>query len=143
MPLDAALGPARVLAIKNGLRVTADELKQFQIKRGERILFKTRNSSLWKAGGFKKDFVFVSEEAAVYLASAGVRVVGMDYFSVGGYKENGAKVHKILLGAGIWLIEGLNFSGVKPGLYDLICLPLKMFNADGAPARAIIRRRRP
>jgi len=50
--------------------------------------------------------------------------------------------HQVLLGAGVWIIEGLNLTKVKPGKYDLICLPVKIRNSDGAPARAILRSRR-
>jgi arylformamidase len=51
------------------------------------------------------------------------------------------ETHQILLSAGIWLIEGLNLSAVKPGTYELVCLPLRVAGADGAPARAILRPR--
>jgi arylformamidase len=44
-----------------------------------------------------------------------------------------------MLSANIWIIEGLNLAGLKGGMYDLICLPLLILNADGAPARAVVR----
>ena len=141
MPLSAVIGPARVLAIINTRCITVPELKRHRIKFGERILFKTRNSSFWKTDVFQKEFVYVNHESAEYLSDVGVAVVGVDYLSVGGYKKDGAKTHKTILGGGIWIIEGLNLYGIKPGDYDLICLPIKIFNLDGAPARAIIRPR--
>ena len=61
--------------------------------------------------------------------------------SVGGYKQDGVETHLILLGAGLWIIEGLNLGAVKPGTYELVCLPLRIVGADGAPARAILRSR--
>ena len=75
------------------------------------------------------DVAFVSEPGTV----------GIDYLSVGGYRSDGAKVHRILLAAGIWIIEGLDLSAVRAGPYDLICLPVKLHGGDGAPARAILR----
>ena len=36
-------------------------------------------------------------------------------------------------------IEGLNLARVKPGRYELACLPLKIVGADGAPCRAALR----
>jgi arylformamidase len=63
----------------------------------------------------------------------------VDYLSVGGYVYDGVETHRILLSAGIWLIEGLNLSAVEPGMYELICLPLRIAGADGALARAILR----
>lgn len=139
MPLDAVLGPVRVLGIRDKHHIGVKELKSYSIRSGERIIFKTRNSSYYKTGVFRKDFVYIPSETALYLASLGVRTIGVDYISVGGYHKDGALTHKILLKAGIWIIEGLNLYGVKPGDYDLICLALKILNSDGAPARAIIR----
>jgi len=72
-------------------------------------------------------------------AERGPRVVGVDYLSVGGFKGGGSFVHRTLLGNGVWIIEGLNLSQVSSGIYDLICLPLKLSRGDGAPARAILR----
>ena len=46
--------------------------------------------------------------------------------------------HRILLGAGVVVLEGLNLFGVEPGSYELICLPLKLAGAEGAPARALL-----
>jgi arylformamidase len=63
----------------------------------------------------------------------------VDYLSVGGYRGDGVETHQGLLTAGIWVIEGLNLSQVKPGMYDLICLPLRLRQADGSPARAVLR----
>lgn len=139
MPLDATIGPARVIYIRNKECISVRELQKQQIRPKERVLFKTVNSAYWKTGRFVKRFVYISPDCASYLAALSLRVVGVDYLSVGGYHKDGAVTHKNLLKAGIWIIEGLNFSGVKPGRYDLICLPLKILNSDGAPARAVIR----
>lgn len=141
MPLDATVGPARVIGIEDPVSVKREELEPYGIGRGERVLFKTRNSARrWWAEDFVEDFVYVSEGAALYLAELGVRTVGVDYLSVGGFLEDGVETHQALLGAEIWVIEGLDLSEVEPGEYELICLPLKVANGDGAPARAILRR---
>jgi len=66
--------------------------------------------------------------------------VGIDYLSVGGFAKDGLETHLALLGAGIWIIEGLDLSQIEPGMYELICLPLKIADSDGAPARAILRK---
>src|SRR5437667_394989 len=55
--------------------------------------------------------------------------------------HDGVECHQVLLGAGVWIIEGLDLTKVKPGKYDMICLPVKIRNSDGAPARAILRQR--
>lgn len=140
LPLDATIGPARVIAIGDAESITRAELEPHDIQRGERILFKTRNSNrAWNTDDFVEDFVYISAEAAQYLAERGVRTVGVDYLSVGGFTQDGPETHHALLGAGIWIIEGLNLGSVEPGNYELVCLPLKIVGGDGAPARAIVR----
>jgi arylformamidase len=142
MPLDATIGVARVIRIHNAESIQRDELARHAIQRGERILFRTRNSEhAWDSARFEEDFVSISPEGAHYLAECGVRTIGVDYLSVGSYRKDGAETHEVLLSAGIWVIEGLDLRNVEPGEYDLVCLPLKLVNADGAPARAALRKR--
>ncbi len=141
LPLDVMVGPVRVIQIKDHDAIKEDELKTHNLARGDRVLFKTRNSpDAWSSPGFVEDFVHLTEPAAEYLVWLGVWVVGVDYLSVGAYKGGGAAVHQTLLGHGVWIIEGLDLSQVEEGAYDLVCLPLKIENGDGSPARAILRR---
>ncbi|MFQ5873136.1 MAG: cyclase family protein [Dehalococcoidia bacterium] len=140
MPLDTTVGRARVIEIEDTESIKPEELVPHQIRRGERILFKTRNSlRVWQTDTFMEDFVFISSEAARFLVECRVRVVGVDYLSVGGFQRDGSYIHQTLLGGGVWIIEGLDLSRVSPGKYDLVCLPLKVDQGDGAPARAILR----
>ncbi len=140
MPLDTTVGRARVIEIQDTESIKPEELYQYRIRSGERILFKTRNSlRVWQTDTFIEDIVFISKEAARFLAEHKVRVIGVDYLSVGGFKRDGIETHRTLLEGGVWIIEGLDLSGVKPGKYDLICLPLRLDQGDGAPARAILR----
>jgi arylformamidase len=142
LPLEAVIGPARVIAIRDPRSVTAAELARHGIRRGERILFKTHGAAArWKTGTFDAEYVYVSLNAARFLAARGVRVVGVDYLSVGGFREDSAETHRTLLEAGIWVVEGLDLSRVKPGRYDLVCLPLRIVGGDGAPARVALRSR--
>jgi len=140
LPLEATIGPARVVEIKDREMVRPDELRAHNLRRGERILFKTLNSSrCWKTDAFIEDFVYISREAAQYLVDRGIRTIGVDYLSVGGFRRDGLETHRILLGAEVWIIEGINLSKIKPGIYELVCLPLKVLGSDGAPARALLR----
>jgi len=141
LPLSVAIGRARVIQIEDRNAVRPVELVAHKIRRGERILLKTTNSArCWATGSFVEDFVHLTAEAAKYLVDRGVRMVGIDYLSVGGYKEDdGPTTHRRLLEAGVWIIEGLDLSQVKQGAYILVCLPLKIVGADGAPARVIVR----
>jgi arylformamidase len=140
MPLEATIGPCRVIEIKDKESVKLEEIQNQKFKPGERILFKTPNSRRsWKTDNFDEDFVYISHEAAAFLAKAKIMTVGVDYLSVGGFRKDGVETHHALLGSGIWIIEGLNLAKVKPGRYELCCLPLKVLNSDGAPARAALR----
>jgi len=140
IPIDTLVGRARVIEIRDPESIKPEELLQYRLRRGERILFKTRNSAhVWQKDKFVEDFVFISDAAADFLVNRGVRLVGVDYLSVGSFKHGGSYVHKTLLSKGVWTIEGLNLSNVTPGKYDFICLPLRIVAGDGAPARAILR----
>jgi arylformamidase len=141
LPLAAVIGPARVIAIEDA-SITARELAGHKIRRGERILFKTRNSERARsAQAFFEDYVSLDREGAGYLAGCGILAAGIDYLSIGAPNEDGDQVHRALLSAGVWIIEGLDLSAVDPGDYDLVCLPLSIPGSDGAPARAVLRRR--
>jgi arylformamidase len=144
LPLETSVGPARVIEIKDKISIKPEELKQHNIKKGERILFKTVNSPrCWQTDAFVNDFVFVTRDAAQFLVDAGVILIGVDYLSVGSpldpEKTMRPDTHQILLGAGLYLIEGLNLTDVKAGNYNLICLPLKLMDAEGCPVRAILQ----
>jgi len=142
MPLEATNGPARVIQIRDPESIKPRELLQHRIRRGERLLFRTRGSAgYWQTDTLVEDFVSLSKEAAEYLAARRVRAVGIDYLSIGGLHKDLAETHRILLAAGVWIIEGLDLSRVRPGRYDLVCLPLRLAGADAAPARAMLRPR--
>ena len=144
LPFETSVGPARVIEIKDKISIKPEELKQHNIKKGERILFKTVNSPrCWQTDDFVNDFVYITRDAAQFLVDAGVILVGVDYLSVGSpldpEKALRPDTHQILLGAGLYLIEGLNLTAVKAGNYNLICLPLKLMGAEGSPVRAILQ----
>jgi arylformamidase len=140
MDLDATIGKARVIKIDDKEAIRPEAIRDESFHPGDRIIFRTRNSEEeWWSQSFKEDFVYLSHEAAQLLVERQVRTVGVDYLSVGGYKRDGAETHRALLGAGVWIIEGLSLHGIEPGDYELICLPLLVTGADGAPARALLR----
>jgi arylformamidase len=144
MPIAASIGRARVIEIHDPEVIRTSELEPHHLAKGERVLFKTRNSGrCWTADHFQKNYIYIAPETARYLAQCGVQTVGVDYLSVGGFESGGAETHRILLEAGIWIIEGLMLEHVDPGEYELVCLPLKIVGGDGAPARAVLRKLTP
>jgi arylformamidase len=108
--------------------------------RTRRVLFKTRNSSLWGEGveAFREDYVAIDASGARWLTQKGLQLVGVDYLSVAPY-ERPQETHQILLGAGIIVVEGLNLNEVRPGRYTIYCLPIKLIGCEGAPARVILQ----
>ena len=137
LPLDALIGPCHVVdatAAENSLDAAA--LERLELPGDtERLLFKTRNGALWERDTFSSDFVAFTGDGAEALVALGVRAVGIDYLSIGD-----EHAHRVLLGAGVVPIEGLDLRAVEPGPYRLVCLPLKLADAEGAPARALLVR---
>lgn len=140
LDLDSLIGLAKVFVIKNTVSITLDEIRKLQITEGDRVLFKTRNSEKnWATMPFQKNYVYLETDAARYLCDKGVRCVGIDYLSVSGM-ENSEEVHRLLLEKDIIIIEGLMLDETDEGDYEMICLPIKISGADGAPARVLIRK---
>lgn len=138
MPVEAMTGPARVVQVEGDAIRAADVPDD--LGPGARVLFRTGNSERELfAGTFFEDYVYLARDAAEKLARAGALLVGIDALSVSGFHEDPAETHRVLLGAGVWILEGIRLRGVEPGEYELVCLPLRIEGADGAPARALIR----
>ena len=138
--LKVLTGRVYVLDLPNVDLITAKVLEDAEIPpRTRRIIFKTINSQLWhhKPPSFHTDFVAVSADGAQYLANRGVKLVGIDYFSIAPF-DNLVDTHQILLRASIVILEGLDMSEVSQGRYTLYCLPLNLKGVEGAPARAIL-----
>ena len=141
LPLSSLAGPAKVIEIKNDKVITLGELEDKEINEGDIVLFKTINSSRYlKEDSFNENYVYLSTEAASYLVAKKISTVGIDYYSIAGLNDNIVECHEVLLGAKVTIIEGLDLSTISPGLYDFVCLPLKIAGSDGSPARAIIRK---
>lgn len=137
LPLDLLVGPAHVVDATS-LDGPIDETSLTRLDLpddAERILLKTPNSRLWDRPDFTRDFIRLTGGGARFLVGHGVRLVGLDYLSIGD-----REAHRELLGAGVVPVEGLNLRHVEPGEYDFVCLPLRLVGADGAPARAVLIR---
>jgi len=116
--------------------IDAEALATLELPRGaERLIFKTPNSELWNRDSFSRDFIRFVESGARPLVEARVRLVGIDYLSIGD-----EEAHHVLLEAGVVVVEGLDLREVEPGEYRLVCAPLKLAGAEGAPARVLLLR---
>jgi arylformamidase len=132
-------GPARLFQLPGVKRIDRSVLEGLELEGVSRLLLGTGNSALLGKRPFSMDYSYVTGDAARYLVERGVKLVGIDYLSIEEHGTAGHPVHHALLGAGIVIVEGLNLAAVPAGDYELMCLPLKMKDADGAPARVLLR----
>ena len=139
LPLDLFIGPALVHAVEADRYIKAEDIASIKLDGVTRVLFKTRNSELLKRGSYDPDFVAFSVEAAEALVAKGVKLVGLDYLSVAHAGDEQGPVHRAFLDHGVALLEGIDLSRINPGHYELICFPIRVRGADGAPCRAVLR----
>lgn len=130
----ALVGPALVVDVGDAKAIDSNVLAEIELDGAERVLFRSRNGRLWEQDDFASEFVALTPDGAQILVDAGVRLVGVDYLSVGD-----AETHRILLGARIVCLEGLDLRLVEPGRYELFCGPIKLVGSDGAPARVLLQ----
>ncbi len=140
VPLDVLIGPARVVDVGDAASIDVAAVERADLKNATRVLFKTRSSRFWsESKEFRKDFVYLETEAAELLVKHGVQLVGIDYLSIEKFNFDKPTTHWTLLGANVVIVEGLDLSAIAPGDYELICLPLKIKDGDGGPARVVLR----
>jgi len=143
VPLDALVGAAQVIDIPDS--VTAIDVAELQRhpwrNAPPRVLFRTRSSrhGWMRQARFHRDFAYITPDAAQVLADAGIRLVGIDYLSAEKFGADAPRTHRILLGKGIAMVEGLVLDSVAAGRYELVVLPINTVGREGAPARAILR----
>jgi len=136
LPLEPLVGLAYV-ADATALHgpIDADSIRSCGIPDGaERVLLKTPNGRLWERDDFTRDFIRLDGAGARLIVERGIRLIGLDYLSIGD-----AEAHRALLDAGVLALEGLDLRHVAAGWYELLCLPLLVPGSDGAPARAVLR----
>lgn len=143
VPLDALIGRARVIEIADSIQsIDAAELNRHKWRDAERLLFRTRSAihGWMSSPTFRHDFAYVAPDAAQLIADAGIKLVGIDYISIEKFGASAPTTHRILLGKGIPIVEGIMLDSISGGDYDLIVLPMKVGGHEGAPARAVLRK---
>jgi arylformamidase len=138
IPLDRFVGPATVFDLRGRPAIDAAALRSCDVATAGIVLLKTDNSELWDRRGFQEGFTYLTADAAAYLLDCGVKTIGMDYLSIEQFGSATFEVHKLLLGRGVLIIEGLDLRAIAAGSYTLVCLPLNLQGVDGAPARAVL-----
>lgn len=139
--LDAMIGPAIVIDLADDVRAISAAHLEGRIGSHTRVLLRSRNSARFAASGvFEEDFTYLAPDGAALLVERGVRFVGVDALSVEQYHAGHHRSHDTLLRAGVAVVEGLALENVAPGEYEVICLPLRIRDCDGAPARVVLIR---
>lgn len=141
VPLTALIGRAILVDIADSVRAIGErELEAADLGDHVRILLRTRNSARFaETNTFEPDYTFLAPDGAEYLAGRGTLAVGIDALSIEQFHSGHHRTHHALLRKGIAIIEGLALAGVPAGEYELLCLPLRLADADGAPARVVLR----
>jgi arylformamidase len=139
IPLERLIGPALLVSFGDAvLSIGAAELREQDVKGHKRILIRTRNSALLSQKEFVKDYTYLAPDGAQYLVDIGVELVGVDYLSIEQFHSGHHRTHRTLLERAVVIVEGLDLSSPPPGEYQFICLPLRIEDCDGAPARAVL-----
>lgn len=141
IPLERMNGRARLLDLRGLNEISLERLQAETPCKDDIILMKTDNTGRFQGTQVLSDYVTLTYDAAEYLGEIGVKMVGIDYMTIErprGKRIDGKSIHRILLGADIVIMEGLDFRRVGAGVYALFCCPLCLKGADGAPTRAAL-----
>jgi arylformamidase len=141
LPFEILTGKTRVVEILARERVEREDLEAQDLRDDLRILLKTRMSGQMTKSKYQEDHLYLSADAAAYVAQAGLKLIGFDYLSIDRHGAGDFPAHRALLEAGVVIVEGIDLSEVPPGEYDMTCLPLRVAGGDGAPARVFLRSR--
>ena len=136
--LERMVGEAVVADLRGRAAIDAAALRSVETLPGDILLCRTDNSERWEQAEFQRDFVYFTPDAAEVILERELRAVGLDYLSIEQFGSADFPVHHRLLGAGVFVIEGLDLRRAEAGRYFLVCLPLKFPELDGAPARAVL-----
>jgi arylformamidase len=141
LDLHVFAGPAMVVDVSGaGPSITREVLAP-----AAEILRHQAPRLLLKTGAWPDDTVFparipvLAPDVPAWLASLGVRLLGLDVPSVDDIESRELPIHHALGAAGIQILESLDLASVPAGIYELIALPLKIAGGDAAPVRAILR----
>jgi arylformamidase len=146
IPPNKLIGEAYVADLSKkpiGTAITSKDLRrelEEKIAKDDIAVVYTGCSERWGEESVNRDYTYLTGDAADYLVSKRVRAVGIDCLSVEKFKAAEPVVHKTLLGNGVFIIESLS-SALKQFVGRrilMICMPIKLQDGDGAPARVVV-----
>ena len=144
IPAEKLVGEAYVADLSHkpiGTGITAKDLHLLEdnIREDDIVVCYTGCSEHWGDDSVSRNFTYLTGDAAKFLVSRKVRAVGIDFLSVEKFNSPEPTAHKTLLSSGVFIIESLNNS-VKQFMGQralMLCMPIKLEDGDGAPARVI------
>jgi arylformamidase len=137
VPLKTWIGICAVIDAREAQTLTPDLLEGINLEGVTKVLFKTGQPDVWTA--FPREYTIVDPSLPEALCKHGIKLFGTDAPSVDHLTSKDLPGHKAFAAARVCILEGLALEHVPAGRYELICLPLKLERADGAPARVILR----
>jgi arylformamidase len=136
VPLDVFIGPSHVVDAAGVREIGVVWMETNLPMECERVLLRT---GAWTdPDAFPSSWPALTEDAARLLVHRGVRLLGTDAPSPDAADAHELPVHRVLLGAGIAIVENLLLDEVSPGAYELVALPLRLAEADASPVRAVL-----
>ena len=144
IPLDVLVGPCRVVHYTGSEHIPETYIRSLDLGETSRLLIRTSNSDFLNGPDFREDYIALSVAAAGALGELGVKLVGVDGYSIGPFDpEMGIPAHQAFLGASPHqvAVEEVNLSGITEGEYDLIALPSRFEGLEAAPTRVLLRPR--
>ena len=137
VPLDVFCGKAKVLDIQDQNDISSKNLITKNIEENDIILFKTSNTRFDGRSPINP-YTGLASDAADYLVSKKIKLVGIDYLSIESETSSTFYVHKTFLGNNIPILENIDLKNAAEGIYKLYCFPLAIKGADAAPVRAVL-----
>jgi arylformamidase len=156
IPLDRLVGEAVVIDMMHKQpkeAVTAADLEAsgVEVREGDIVIIRTGwTDRAWATEEFWRDMIVLSEDACDWLIGKGIKALVQDFDpdvqlmytceACGALRPREVYVpnHHKFLERGIILIEWCtNLGAIEKPRVTLVCLPLKLKDSDGAPARVI------
>jgi kynurenine formamidase len=140
-PVSHFSGNAAVLRIPEKTRLIGKPFLEMQgdrITASQYLLLVTGWSRYWGRKKYLIGYPVLTEEAAMWLGSLGLKGIGLDAISVDPFEATGWPIHHILFQAGMVIVENLIFpAGFNAESVLFQCFPLPVTGADGIPVRAV------
>jgi arylformamidase len=136
VPLETWVGTCVVVNAIGVSRLTPDLLEGIDLNGVSKVLFKTGQPNAWLE--FPKSWAVTDPSLPPFLAARGISLIGVDAPSADELTSKDLPGHRALAKSGVCILESLALADVEAGRYRLICLPLNLIGADGAPARVIL-----